>query len=111
MESDADFMNEIDETETLKDIKLSDKLPKSFIVFEAHKDERDNMKKYLLIAHDLFNKYIDYSSQFEINISYQQRRTIINFVNEFAANRNQRMLDSVDPCEMYTLFDDAANTV
>ena len=113
MESDEDFMNEIDvETESLVNDTLCSKLPKSFIVFEAHNDKQVNVYKYLWIARDLFGKYVDYSSEFEINISYQQRRQITAFIHEMAYNDACILLNQAENlCRLYTLYDQACDTI
>merc|ERR1712129_412175 len=71
MQSDDEFMNGMSigmgNTTKAGRLELCDALPQSHIVFEAHSDEPISPCRYLLIARDLFRKYVDYSSEFEIN--------------------------------------------
>ena len=111
MGSDKEFMNEIDVESSLfvKDISLSEQLQLSHIVYEKHKSQTD---KYLLIAIDLFEKYVDHSAEFQINISYEIRQQIIAFVKMHKeSNSGTRVLDKGDRFQLYTLFDDASKTV
>ena len=62
---------------------LSHTLPKSKIVYETYEGVGCNEDKYLLIARDLFMKYIGYrnGAELEINISAPCRAKIAGFVN------------------------------
>jgi len=115
MQKDEDFMNEMDVEMEL--ITLSQDLPHSYIVHEKYKGVKDFKEKYLYIAKDLFKKYVDYSSEFEINISGSKRQQVITFFDKYKetngapGNSTLGVLGDEDQQTLYSIYDDSCVTV
>ena len=65
----------------LDDIIFGDDIPKSGIVYRYHED--NNIEKYMklkLKIYDLYKKYIEIGSKYEINISYNQRNKLMDLM-------------------------------
>eukprot|EP01083_Nonionella_stella_P122663 369190_1 len=93
MENEAEIGN-INENSKVFRYSVCEEVPRSYIVFEAHKNVQ-NADKYGLIAKVLFDKYVNYSAEFEINISYSERERIVAFIKNGV----------YDKYELYTLYD------
>eukprot|EP01084_Bolivina_argentea_P148438 259505_1 len=91
-----------------KKIMLSDELPLSNIVHEKHSAETDNLYRYLLIAHDLYNKYIVSASEWEINISWECRENIKDFMDSYWNDNNDTCNNKYDLYELYSLYHGAS---
>ena len=106
MERDDDFMKGL--LQTQQTCGLSQTIPSSYIVSDKYKGVSSNVERYLLIAEDLYRKYIEHSTEFQINIRYDTREQIASFFNECA-------IDGVENVEykhkLYTLFDKCSSTV
>merc|ERR1712154_190082 len=102
MEADVEFMRKVDpESDKLSSNVLSDRCPKSYIVFEKHKEVSDSVERYKQIAEDLYGKYVDSSAELQINLSYKQTQNIETFIEGGPGEHHV----------LYTLYDDAIKTV
>ena len=90
-------------------------IPKSSIVYNQDINESDTATEVRMKAHKLFNKYVRIGATFEINISYLQRKALIDLMNnetEWLSNndiKHERLCDIFnDSCKtMYKLMNDA----
>merc|ERR1712113_1263432 len=92
---------------------LAEDLPKSHIVHVKHQGAANNVHRFLLIAKDLFEKYIRIGSEFEINISFASRRRIATFVDKYTVNDSldDQQLNSNQQYQLFTQFDSASRTM
>eukprot|EP01084_Bolivina_argentea_P142406 250186_1 len=110
MNDDEFVINDKDKLNDQIKITLPENLPKSYIVHEKYKHISINVDKYLSIAKNLFDKYIYYGAEFEINISYQCRQNIIGFVNT-CCNASNISLNGQQKRQLFLLYDEARVTV
>eukprot|EP01083_Nonionella_stella_P005363 15483_1 len=97
MSRDEAFMN----TDLPNDHIVSQKVPQSYIVFEKHKHVAMGKDRYSAIAKDLFDKYISYSAELTVNLSYLERHAIETAIHS----------TKLDDHELYTLFDQCIDTL
>eukprot|EP01084_Bolivina_argentea_P106143 190036_1 len=102
--------NENEMKSMLDGVVLSNKLPKSKIVFETYKD-MSGIQKYLLIAKELYNKYIINGSEFEINISWTCKQQIIHFIHNYCDKNDDIKLNDDEKYKLFRLYYEARETL
>ena len=86
--------------EYYKEIDLASNLPVSSIITDdvEQKKEEDNLK---LKAYELYGKYMEQGSEFEINISWRQREALMNIFED----RDKLLHESVTINHIFELFE------
>eukprot|EP01083_Nonionella_stella_P070762 189484_1 len=116
--NDHGFMDKIQDIvhgDALRNVSIYNRLPQSHIVYESHKHV-PHVGRYLWITKALFDKYVNYGAEFEINISYKDKQQIISFVNTYCDERNFGENASIDLgkeqlYELFMLYEHAQETV
>eukprot|EP01084_Bolivina_argentea_P309128 534667_1 len=93
-----------------RNIKLSNELPKSSIVNAVYENIETTVEKYALIAKHLCGKYVGYSAEFEINISYGCKQQIESFISK-CDRVLINTLTKDDKYKLFTLFWDAEHAL
>ena len=108
-------MNKMDDEETkqslqnkIRFITFPDYVPLSEILEEKqiNNDDEDIMKKCKFAAHKIYNKYIEIGSEYEINISHQQREPLTSILCNLQTLNNLNNINLNDLC---LLFEESKN--
>ena len=109
--------NKLNINEEIKWKLNEDELPKSYIVYESQND--NDINSFIQIVLLLFDKYIDFESDLEINISYIVRKEYVKQINKIRSaltidninNNNHKIENIIDKNKLFHFFDEVIGEI